>query len=556
MRKVVLKSWIWVCVCFISSNGWSQTTERDREGFSVIVNTDVEPLSSGPFSPHWESLQQYQVPEWFRDAKFGIWAHWGPQCEPEAGDWYARLMYFQGLPQYDFHLKQYGHPSEVGFKEVIHAWEGERWNPDQLVALFKKAGAKYFFAMANHHDNLDLWDSRYHAWNSLKVGPKKNIVDGWARASRKYKLPFGLSVHSSHAWTWYEGTLGSDKTGPRGGVAYDGHLRKEDGKGTWWEGLDPRELYANDHPHSTDWDVYSGLFSQWRWENGASLPDQAYCDNFYNRTMDLIRRYRPDLVYFDDTVLPLYPFSDAGLKIVSNFYNENLSLNRGKQPGVVFGKMLSEAQRKAMVWDIERGVSHEILPFPWQTCTCIGQWHYDRSVYEKDEYKSALTVLQMLSDIVSKNGNLLLSVPIRGDGSLDEKEIQILEDIAGWIKVNGEAIFETRPWKIFGESPSRELLGLKEQGFDENKENNYSHRDIRFTTRGDILYAIILQCDGKHSVEIASLGKNSSLISGRKIQKIKQLGSTGQPDWNQENNKLTVRIDGEGVVVLRIEGLL
>ena len=534
----------------------AQNTNSGQEKPTVIVNTALQPLTEGKFAPNWESLQQYQVPEWFRDAKFGIWAHWGPQCQPEAGDWYARLMYFQGTSQYDFHVKKYGHPSEFGFKDVINAWKAENWDPDKLVALYKEAGAQYLFAMANHHDNLDLWDSKYHPWNSLNVGPKTDVVEGWAKAAKKYKLPFGLSVHSSHAWTWYEGTKGSDKTGPMAGVPYDGNLTKEDGKGTWWEGLDPQVLYANNHEHSEKWDVYSGIFNQWAWEKGTNLPDQAYCDNFYNRTMDLLRRYQPDLVYFDDTVLPLFPFSDAGLKIVSNFYNENMQRNKGKLDAVVFGKMLSEEQRKALVWDIERGASNEMLPYPWQTCTCIGQWHYDRSVYEKNRYKSATTVLQMLADIVSKNGNLLLNIPVRGDGSIDDKEVAILEGIGDWMKINSESIFGTRPWKIFGEGPASSGAAMREQGFNEGKGKAYTEQDIRFTTKDKVLYAIVLNCSGDKKISIFSLGVNSALIDHRKVTSVKQLGSKNKLAWTQTEQGLSADISGNGVVVLKILGVL
>jgi alpha-L-fucosidase len=403
----------------------------------------------GPYEPTWESLAKYgQAPDWFRDAKFGIWAHWGPQCEPEAGDWYARNMYLPGHWQAQEHRRRYGHPSETGFKDVIHAWKAENWDPDRLVALYKRVGAQYFFAMANHHDNLDLWGSRHHEWNSVRVGPRKDIVGGWAAAARKHGLRLGLSVHSSHAWNWYEPAQGADGEGPQAGVPYDGKLTRADGKGKWWEGLDPRELYAQDHEPSPGF-MEQGTDGRWNWGGGATIPTAEYCRNFYERTMDLVDQFQPELLYFDDTALPLWPVSDAGLHVAARYYNGA----PGKR--VLFGKVLTENQRRCMTWDIERGVADKIMPEPWQTDTCLGSWHYDAGVASRGEYKSAGEVIHLLADVVSKNGNLLLSVPIRGDGTIDAQEERILEEIGAWMAVNGEGILGTRPWREFGEQKVR-----------------------------------------------------------------------------------------------------
>ena len=232
-----------------------------------------------------------------------------------------------------------------------------------------------------------------------------------------------------------------------------------------------------------------------------SRPDQAYCEAFYNRTMDAIHQYDPDLVYFDDTAVPLWPVSDAGLKIVSNFYN--LKIAEGKT-GVVFGKILDEDQRKALVWDIERGVASDILPFHWQTDTCIGQWHYNREVYDNRSYKTAKTVIQMLVDIVSKNGNLLLNIPVRGDGSIDDQEFSVLEGIGAWMDVNSEAIYDTRPWEVFGEGPASGGAALQAQGFNEGKGKPLTHEDIRFTQKGEVLYAFIMENDASVDIRITS----------------------------------------------------
>ncbi|MDD4969397.1 MAG: alpha-L-fucosidase [Paludibacter sp.] len=495
----------------------------------VVVNTEKEPVASGKFEPTWESLSQYKVPDWYRNAKFGIWAHWGPQCQAEQGDWYARGMYQQNSNQYNWHVKHYGHPSKAGFKEVIHDWKAENWDPEKLVALYKRVGAQYFFAMANHHDNLDLWDSKYQEWNSLRVGPKKDIMTGWANAARKFNLPFGISVHASHAWTFYETAQGADTSGVNKGVPYDGKLTKADGKGTWWEGLDPQELYEQNHELSKGWG--------WEWQKGAvTTPSQEYCEKFYNRTMDLINKYNPDLIYFDDTALPLYPISDAGLKIAAHYYNTNMTRHKGNLEAVLFGKILTPEQKKCMVWDVERGAPDKDQDLAWQTCTCIGDWHYSRWRFDANAYRSTKDVILTLVDIVSKNGNLLLNIPVRGDGSIDDREVELLEGIAAWMDINKESIFDTRPWKVFGEGPITETVNpMKEQGFNEGK-TKYSEKDIRFTKNGKIVYATVMDVP-VNNVCLKSLGKKNN---ADKIKNIEVLGSKEKLTWKQYADSLVI----------------
>lgn len=503
-------------------------------------NIFSSPDYKGPFAPNWNSLSKYQVPDWFRDAKFGMWAHWGPQCEPEAGDWYARSMYQEDSWQYKFHVEKYGHPSKFGFKDVINVWKADNWNPEELVNLYKDAGAKYFMAMANHHDNLDLYNSKYQPnWNSTKVGPKKDIIAGWEKAARKAGLPFAVSVHAAHAWTWYETSQRSDKNGALAGVPYDGNLTKADGKGTWWEGLDPQELYAQNHPLSKNSSDNGGIHSQWNWEDGASIPSKEYIESFHNRTIDLIDKYNPDLIYFDDTALPLWPISDAGLRIAAHLYNKSLEKNKTVQ-AVITGKILDEQQRKAIVWDIEKGQSNTIEPLPWQTDTCIGNWHYDRGVYKDKRYKSAKTVIHTLIDVVSKNGNLMLNIPVRGDGSIDELERAIVAEIGVWMKANGKSIYGTRPWKIFGEGPQQASAGaLTAQGFNEGKGKPYASEDIRFVQKDKIVYATVMAWPENGTATIKSLGKGSA-YHPEKIKQIKLISTGEKLNFKQNEQALEV----------------
>lgn len=494
------------------------------QNYQVPVSEKNEPMMKGKFQPTWSSLETYQVPEWFRNAKFGIWAHWGPQCVEGSGDWMARSMYLEGSAEYKYHVEHYGHPSEVGFKDIIPLFKAEKWNPDALVAFYKKIGAQYFFALGNHHDNFDLWDSKYQAWNSKNMGPKRDILAEWEQAARKYELPFGISFHADHAWTWYEPSQRYDRNGPKAGVPYDGTLTKADGKGKWWEGYDPQELYAQNHPMSKGSWVDGMIHSQWAWGNGASLPTQEYCTNFYDRTVDAINRYNPDLIYFDVTVVPFYPISDAGLKIAAHFYNHNMATHKGKLEAVMLSKILDENQRKAIVWDVERGAPNEIMEQPWQSCSCIGGWHYNTSIYENNWYKSAADVVKLLVDIVSKNGNLLLSVPLRADGTFDEKEEKILNEFGDWMNINKEAILDTRPWEIFGEGPIAEAdIKINAQGFNEGSYSKATAQEIRFTQTKKDLYATVLAWPTEKQILIKSLSDESKLFPG-KISRVELLG--------------------------------
>lgn len=525
--------------------------------FAENLLSDNSITSSGPFLPTWDSLTQYKTPEWFRDAKFGIWAHWGPQCQPERGDWYARGMYQEGSDQYKYHCEKYGHPSKFGFKDVIHQWKAENWNPEELVSLYKSAGAQYFMAMANHHDNFDLYNSKYQTWNSTVLGPKKDLIGGWAKAAKNNGLPFGVSIHATHAWRFYETAQRSDKSGPYAGVPYDGKITAADGKNKWWDGYDPQQLYAQGHPLSQDSLDDNSIGKQWDWSNGASVPSKAYCEKFYNRVIDLIHKYEPELLYFDDTALPLWPVSDAGLRIAAHLYNFSLK-KHGKLQAVVTGKILDEKQRKCMVWDIERGQSNKIEPLPWQTDTCIGGWHYDRRLYDNGGYKSAKTVVHTLADIVSKNGNLMLNIPVRGDGTIDDKERTVVQGIGEWMRVNHEAIYGTRPWMVCGEGPAMEsVAALSAQGFNEGKGKPFGAEDIRFTTKGKTLYAIVLGWPENRTVSVKTLANGGN---APKIEAINLLGCPDKLGFEQSPNGLQVQMPDRApckdAFVLKIEGAI
>jgi alpha-L-fucosidase len=505
--------------------------------WAILAILLVCPLASAQtpaptFAPTWDSLaKNYHCPDWYRDAKFGIWAHWTAQCVPEQGDWYARNMYIQGTPQYEYHVAHYGPPSKFGFMELDNLWHAEHWDPEKLMQLYKAAGAKYFVALANHHDNFDCYNSKYQQWNSVRVGPHKDIVGTWEKVAREAGLRFGVSNHSSHAWHWFQVAYGYDAVGPYAGVRYDGYLTKADGIGKWWEGLDPQELYTGPHlvipggitsvAEAHHWhDVHDG-----HWYETAPPDDPAFARKWLLRFQDLVDQYHPDFAYFDDTELPL---GQAGLDAAAYYYNGNIAHN-GKLEAVLTAKQLSPAHRPALVEDYERGASDKLQPLPWQTDTCIGNWHYLKGI----KYKSVGQVTQTLVDVVSKNGNLLLSIPIRGDGTIDDDEVTFLHGLTAWMSANGEGIFSSRPWKIFGEGPAKPKGGM----FNEGK-IHYGEKDIRFTTKDGSLYAYLLGAPTE-TIHIRSLGTDSGLADS--ISDIKLLGSDEALSWSQGADELVIQ---------------
>ncbi|HZV38059.1 MAG TPA: alpha-L-fucosidase, partial [Pseudoxanthomonas sp.] len=510
------------------------------------------------FAPAWGSLVDgYRAPDWFRDAKFGIWAHWSAQCVPAMGDWYARNMYRQGNWQYEHHLKTYGHPTKTGFMEMQNRWKADAWEPEALMDLYEKAGAKYFVALANHHDNFDAYESRYHAWNSMRVGPRRDIVGTWARAARAKGLRFGVSNHSAHAWHWLQTAYGYDPEGPLAGQRYDAYrLTKADGKGTWWEGLDPQELYTGRNIVMPDGITTIRTANEWHdentgfWDEKPPMSNPAFVRQWYLRARDLIDRYRPDLVYFDDTGLPL---GQAGLDITAYYYNASMAWHGGKLEAVVNAKKMPPERRAGLVEDIERGQRDGIEPLPWQTCTCIGDWHYNRSLFDNHQYKSAASVIHRLADIVAKNGNLLLSIPVRGDGSIDADERKFLAAMADWMGRNGEAIHGTRPWRSFGEGPTRVGSG----GFSEGQAQSFTAEDIRFTSKAGALYAIVLGWPRDGVLRIASLAEESALAPGA-IERVEALGSTDALSFERSRKGLEIRLPaglaGQAAVALKLRG--
>ncbi len=479
----------------------------------LVAEEPSLPMTTGKFTPTLESLKQFQCPVWFRDAKFGIWAHWGPQAVPMAGDWYAKHTYVQGHPQYQNHLENYGHPSTSGYKDIIPLWKAERFDPDRLMSLYKRAGARYFVSMGVHHDNFDLWNSTYQRWNAVQMGPHRDIVGAWKNAAKRQGLRFGVSEHLGASFTWFQDSHKTDKTGPLAGLPYDGANPQY------------QDLYH--------WPAEAG-------DTGWYSKDPRWHALWYKRIKDLVDQYHPDLLYTDGGL----PFGQYGQSLVAHLYNTSAKKPTGPAEAVYTCKQKSEGR---WVEDLERGVMPGINPDPWQTDTSIGDWYYNKNW----KFRPVSWTIHMLVDIVSKNGNLLLNVVQRPDGSLDPEVEQSLEQLAAWIKIHGEGIYGTRPWLTYGEGPVRTKGGHFKEDF------TYTARDIRFTSKAGKLYAFALGWPDEGQLLIRSLPQVPGTSSNR-ISHVELVGASGKLKWTQTSEGLSVSLPqkrtSDVAIALRISG--
>jgi alpha-L-fucosidase len=483
-----------------------------------IWNLPPLPLTAGPYPADWKGLSRiYTVPEWWRDAKFGAWSHWDPQSMPEQGDWYARGMYIQGNPQYEYHLNHFGHPSEYGYKDICHNWVIDQWNPDELMDLYVEMGARYFMAMGVHHDNFDCWNSAYQPWNSVNVGPRQDIVGTWEKVARKRGMRFGIGFHNSPPRTWGQFMTvryTSDKTGPIKGVPYDALQTIWDGKGKWWEGMDPVDLYGPVHDKKDP--LNSPFANQFMW-----------------RVDDAITKYHPDVIYFDeaagDTLLDLGVKMGLGFlapPLVANFYNKSLKWNLGKMDVVInlkcvggrynsFKKTpeLIPIVERALVKSTEADIEPEIMAYPFQTETTVADWHYRTG----QKYMDAKKVIELLMKNVSRNGTMLLNITQHGRGDLDSEAVRICKDIGAWLKINGDAVYSSRPFEVFGES------------------------SICYTRNHGYVYATLLDWNGG-PITLKALRAGSATLG--KVSKVELLGSDLSLTFVQDDQGLTVTPEG------------
>ena len=480
-----------------------------------IWNLPPLKIEQGHYTENWDTLSKlYNVPEWWREAKLGAWSHWDPQSAAEDGDWYSRGMYMPNNEQYRYHLEHYGHPSEYGYKDLCNDWVIDRWEPDELMQLYIRMGARYFLAMGNHHDNFDCWNSKYQPWNSVNVGPKKDIVGIWKETAQKYKMPFGIGFHATPARTWGQFMTvryTSDKTGTHAGIPYDALQTAEDGLGKWWEGLDPKDLYGPEH------------------HDGRNSLETPFANQFMWRVDDAIRKYQPDMIYFDDHAGDSQ--IDLGInmgigkltpQILANFYNIASKRTEGNKQVVatfkgVGGRYNSFQNNPELLPLVDRSLvkstefftEEQIMAFPFQTEVSLQEWHFKKGA----PYHSASDIILRLMQNVSRNGSLLLNITQRGRGDIEPEARQICEDIGLWLKTNAEAVYGSRPFDVWG------------------------NEHCIFTRNDGYIYVTMIDWDGNET-HIEQLSTKAPSVG--KISDIKLLGSNIPIKFKQTEEGLAI----------------
>jgi alpha-L-fucosidase len=525
------------------------------------------PIASGPFQPTWQSIETNYpgVPAWLRDAKFGIWVHFGPQASGQSRDWYSRNLYKPGYVAYTNHLKNFGHPSEVGYKDVLHVWNPTNLNPAALTQIYKYAGARFLIVQGVHCDNFDLWNSQYQPWNSTRVGPKHDFIAEWSKAAHAAGMRYGVSFHDEYSWYWWQTPFNCDKEGPKADVPYDGHLTLADGKGKWWEGLDPRLLYRIDLREYKG--VKAAADSVWNVPLGGIFTNHLdyahwYATRFALRIMDVIDHYDPDFIYTDGTSTG--PFSgfgsgsgykcDAMQRVMAHYYNHTLE-KRGQVD--TFSIVKFRPKNNGTVNTEEFGIPRNIkTDQPWIGETPVGDWYYAPGY----TYDSGM-MIRYIIEAAARDGNACVCVSLLPDGTLDEGSRQMLKEVGDWMRWNGDAIYGSRAWKIPGEGELEKgkLKMLPGGRLDSwHAEFKFSPQDFRFTVGKDgALYALCMTVPVPGTqLKIKSLGTDAQKLS-QPVKSVKLLGQDGTLEWKQEADGLAITCPAEmpfrTALVFRIE---
>lgn len=486
----------------------------------VIDIWNLPPLSieQGSYTTDWNDLcRQYNTPAWWREAKLGAWSHWDPQSVAENGDWYSRGMYIEGHPQSKYHREHFGHPSEYGYKELCRDWKTDLWDPEDLMLLYIKMGARYFLALGNHHDNFDCWDSKYQPWNAVNIGPHQDIIGIWEKVARKHGMPFGIGFHSTPARTWGQFMpvrYASDKHGDKAGIPYDAMLTKADGTGKWWEGMDPQDLYGPIH------------------HDGRKSLETPFANQFMWRVDDAIRKYQPDMIYFDEHAgnSQIDLGIDMGLgeltpQIIANFYNIADKRTEGRREVVatfkgVGGRYNSFQHNPELISIVDRSLvkstelytEDNIMAFPFQTEVSLQEWHY----LQGGKYRSAEEIITRLMQNVARNGCLLLNITQRGRGNIDDEARQICLDIGRWIDINQEAIYSARPFTQWGDE------------------------HVIYTRQGGYIYATILH-PSAGAIVLSALFNQSASIG--KIEKVELVENGHRLPFTQTAEGVTIQME-------------
>lgn len=511
-------------------------------------------MADGPFKSNWESIESNYpgIPEWLRDAKFGIWVHFGPQAAGQSGDWYARNLYREEHKAYANHLKNFGHPSKVGYKDVLHSWHPDNLDPEYLTDLYHKAGARFLMIQGVHHDNYDLWNSKYQPWNSVNIGPHRDLLREWTDACRKRNMHYGVTFHHEYTWWWWQTAFGADSQGEYADVPYDGHLKPEDGKGEWWEGYDPRLLYGVDlreyetvekNAHSPWSPPKPGIFSR--------HLDYAkwYVKQWAQRIMDVTENYDPDFIYTDGTVQG--PFTGTGTgtgfksnampHVMADYYNKALK-NRGKVD--VFSIIKFRKPTNGAVNTAEFAFPDTInTSQAWIREAPVGDWFYAPGF----TYDSGM-MIKFIIESIARDGNAALNICLHPDGSIDPECVTMLEEVGAWMGKNGEAVYGSRAWHTLGEGvvTDGKLRTLPGGGLAKrHAEFEFSAEDFRFTVgKNGSLYAFCMTVpDAAANLNIKSLANGANQV--HRIKSVTLLGCDKPLEWAQTDNGLSVTLPSD-----------
>lgn len=529
-----------------------------RANAADVEKIDV-PIAPGPCEPTWKSLaDHFKTPRWWREAKIGMWLHWGPQSVGEDGDWYAKWIY---MPQhawdkythvYEHHLERYGHPSEFGYKDMLPLWKAEKWDPEKLMALYKRAGARYVLGQGMHHDNVDLWDSKYQPWNAVKIGPHRDILGGWCGAARKQGIRFGIAFHGDYSLWWYQPAFLADLDGPKKGVPYDG-AQTYDGKDTWWKGmgLDLKDLYGINLKDDVALPAnFNGDPNEFRMRDSLShgIPNGDlkkhrdfaawYATKWTHRVIDAIDQFSPDFIYFDGG--GSYPFcgygtgrglcADATQRVIADLYNKSMAEHGGKLEAMAFAK---GGDSRALAANCESGFPTGIKrDQPWQTENGLGEWFYKAGTF----YDSGMVIHEML-EAIARDGNYAINIPLRPSGELDPGGLQVLNDMGDWMDVNSEGIHGSSAWDVWGEG--KIVMGggnLTER----HAKTPYTGQDVRFTMKNGALYAWLMAWPAENNTTIHSLANAAG-----KISEVTLLGGKENIEWQQTDEGLVVHLPAQ-----------
>ena len=484
---------------------WQQASSTYDGERTRILNEVNQVGHDGKFKPDWGSLSQWQVPEWYKDAKFGIFIHWGLYSVPAFGsEWYPRNMYIDGSPENKHEIATYGPLTTFGYKDFIPMFKAQHFDPQAWAQLFKDAGARYVVPVFEHHDGFAMYDSGLSDWTAAKMGPKRDLDGDLAKAIRADGMHLGASSHRiEHDW-FLDG--GRDEPSDVNDPKYAGFYG-------------PAQVQVIDKKDdlAQDWTYVS----------------PAYAEDWVARSAEIVQKYHPDLIFFDWWIGQPYvrPYL---AQFASYYYNE--SIKHGDPVGIINYKFVDMQDHSGLL-DIERGQLSAIRPEVWQTDTSVSNksWGY----IENDTFKTPIFIIDQLCDVVSKNGNLLMNIGPRSDGTIPDEVQAVLRSVGGWLKINGDAIYGTRPWKTYGEGPTQVEAG----SFHDTDVHPYTADDFRFTTKGNSLYAIELGWPSGSSTIIHSLG--TSDLATQKIESVSLLGSAAKLTYQQQSDGLHIDVPAQ-----------